>query len=301
MMIAAIFVTYNPNSQFERNLNAIRDQVDHVFVVDNGSQNGSLSFLRKCTKRITNTTLIENGDNYGIAKALNIACMHAYDLNYMRVLLLDQDSLVSDRMVEYLQSSMDFLPDAAVVGPRICPKGEDFNAIGFEAKYILPKSSLLPVRASVSGKPLRVLFNITSGSLLCLNAFNSIGNFNESLFIEGVDNEFGLRANKIGYSIYIDNKAFLNQEYGESQVRSLFGVKFFPTNHSPLRHYYVSRNRMYIWKEYYKNYPSYLVWDLIATTKVIFNIVMFESDKYRKLKNMLIGAVHGIRGKYGKA
>jgi rhamnosyltransferase len=300
MKIGAVFVTYNPDNQFIDNFNSVYSQVDHLIISDNTSSDKSLPILNACIKGHSNVSLIKNADNFGISKALNIACKHASEIGIDRVLLLDQDSFVTNSMVTSLSKKMDKLPLAALVGPKIVPKGIDFKKILYQAKYILPSNGILPKRSKVYDTPLQVLFNITSGSLICLKVMQELGGFDENLFIEGVDNEYGLRANKFGYHIYIDNDAFLLQEYGNIEVKQLFGINFYPTNHSPLRHYYVARNRVYIWRIYYKHFKNYLVWDFISTFKMTISIFLFEKQKMLKLKNFCMGVFDGFRGKYGK-
>lgn len=299
--IGAVIITFNPDTSFKINLAAAARQLDRIIIVDNASGDSSLQRIKECISQHSNVILIENSTNLGIAKALNMGCRYLIEHENLFALLLDQDSLVTDGMVESLYKAITRLNSCAVASPKIVAKDSDGNLGVIPSRYMIPSNGLIYKKSIVKSEPLKVLFNITSGSLVDLTIWNRIGQFQEDYFIEGVDNEYGLRANSLGYSIMIDHHASLVQQYGEQQVKTLFGRNFFPTFHSPLRHYYVSRNRIMIWKEYYKKSPYYITWDLLSFLNTLFLIIVFEDKKYQKLKYIgkgLIDAFKGVKGKY---
>jgi len=296
----AVVITFNPDNDFGLNLTAASHQLDKIIVVDNGSQESSLNRIKDCVSQHTNVILIDNKNNLGIAKALNIGCQYLLERDTSFALMLDQDSLVTDGMVASLYNTISSLNSCAVISPKILAKDNDNNLDTIPSRYMVPSNGLFYKKSSVEKEPLRVLFNITSGSLIDLTIWNKIGKFQEDYFIEGVDNEYGLRANSLGYSVVIDNNASLVQQYGNQQVKRLFGKNFFPTFHSPLRHYYVSRNRLFIWNKYYKKYPYYLTWDLLSFFNTLFLILAFEDNKYQKIKHIGRGILDAFRGKKGK-
>lgn len=296
----AVVITFNPDNDFALNLTAASHQLDKIIVVDNGSQESSLLRIKDCISQHTNVILIENKTNLGIAKALNIGCQYLHEHDTSFALMLDQDSLVTDGMVASLYNTISRLNSCAVISPKILAKDNDNNLDIIPSRYMVPSSGLFYKKSTTEKEPLKVLFNITSGSLIDLTIWNKIGKFQEDYFIEGVDNEYGLRANSLGYSVMIDNNASLVQQYGNQQVKKLFGKNFFPTFHSPLRHYYVSRNRLFIWNQYYKKYPYYLTWDLLSFFNTLFLILAFEDNKYQKIKHIGRGILDAFRGKKGK-
>lgn len=298
--IGAVIITFNPDNDFGLNLAAASHQLDKIVVVDNGSEDSSLIRIKESLLQNTNVILIENNSNLGIAKALNIGCQYLLEGDILLALLLDQDSLVTDGMIESLYNTISRLNSCAVVSPKILAKDNNNNLGNIPSRYMVPSSGLFYKKLSIEKEPLKVLFNITSGSLIDLTIWNQIGQFKEDYFIEGVDNEYGLRVNSFGYSIVIDHNASLVQQYGNQQVKTLFGKKFFPTFHSPLRHYYVSRNRILIWKKYYKKYPYYLTWDLLSFFNTLFLILAFEDNKAQKVKYIGKGFLDAFRGKKGK-
>lgn len=76
MNICCIIVTYNIDNEFEKCFHAIKDQVDKVIIVDNGSNKDTLNYLDKINGEY-NIKLIKNKQNMGIAYALNQGVKYA--------------------------------------------------------------------------------------------------------------------------------------------------------------------------------------------------------------------------------
>jgi rhamnosyltransferase len=69
--VCAVVVTFHPRSSDIENMRIVRGQVQELVVIDNGSSQPELEKLRsvKCEESFE---LIENGENLGIAAALNV-------------------------------------------------------------------------------------------------------------------------------------------------------------------------------------------------------------------------------------
>jgi rhamnosyltransferase len=99
---------------------------------------------------------------------------------------------------------------------------------------------------------------ITSGSLLNLNVFKQIGQFDETLFIDGVDTDYCLKSRMAGFRLICFNNIVLDHRIGlVSQYRSLkSGAMTSRSLHSPIRLYYMTRNYLYLRKKYKKVFPN---------------------------------------------
>src|SRR5713226_1111494 len=84
-----------------------------VFVVDNGSNDGSAAMVRR---DFPSVTLLENGENLGFARANNRALRLARGRH---VLLLNPDTEVAPGSVVRLEQALDTLPNAVGAGPKI--------------------------------------------------------------------------------------------------------------------------------------------------------------------------------------
>ena len=88
---------------------------------------------------------------------------------------------------------------------------------------------------------LEVPFLIASGCLISLDALDAVGGMDESLFIDHVDLEWGLRARRAGYRLYCAPRVPLHHSLGDESV--LLPGRAQPVHvHAPVRNYYILRN-----------------------------------------------------------
>ena len=88
---------------------------------------------------------------------------------------------------------------------------------------------------------LEVPFLIASGCLISLDALDAVGGMDESLFIDHVDLEWGLRARRAGYRLYCAPRVPLHHSLGDKSV--LLPGRAQPVHvHAPVRNYYLMRN-----------------------------------------------------------
>jgi rhamnosyltransferase len=92
-------------------------------------------------------------------------------------------------------------------------------------------------------------FLISSGSLLPVDAYRRVGPFDESLFVDNVDLEWCMRARAAGFSLYGVAAAHLEHQLGEARLR--VGDKVRLVVHSPERLYYMTRNRLLLYRRPY--------------------------------------------------
>ncbi|MES2392876.1 MAG: glycosyltransferase, partial [Acidobacteriota bacterium] len=118
--VCAVIVTFHPDADVIANLQALRPQVSRVVVVDNGSTPEELAQLRQAALAL-DVELIENGDNLGIAAALNRGIRRALELDYLWVLLFDQDSRVTEDFTQTMMGAFAASPSRdrlAILIPR---------------------------------------------------------------------------------------------------------------------------------------------------------------------------------------
>ena len=108
--VCAVVVTFRPRAEDLVNLARVRPQVQDLVVVDNGSPEDKLQLLREFSRDLE-FVLIENGQNLGIAAALNAGVQWAQSNQSNWVVLLDQDSSVTDGFIP--QMLADFADQAS--------------------------------------------------------------------------------------------------------------------------------------------------------------------------------------------
>ncbi len=278
MKYAIGIVTYQPDlQQLSENMNRALDnpEADCLIIVDNGSENTTA--IKSLAQESKQTVFIENRQNLGIACALNQICQKATDLGYDWVLTLDQDSVMQDDMLgEYA-----LYVDRHDIG-IICPRIEDVN---MGRQY---------VRSDKGSEYINHC--ITAGNLVRLTAWKAIGGYNEELFIDGVDFDFCMKIGEAGFNILRTNNVCLIQQIGHGRSIALpFGHQISILNHSPLRLYYISRNYLYIGRHHHQ----FLHWAL-EVAKRMFIVLIFEQDKWQKLRYMIAGIHHFHKGIMGQ-
>ncbi len=183
-----------------------------IIVADNGSQDGTLEFLRAQP----DVRLIENGYNAGFTKGTNQA-IAAGSGRY--VLWLNTDTILRE---DSLQQLIDFLekhPRAGVVGPRVlnadgsfqpqCKRGLPTPFASFCYAFRLDR--IWPDKASVSQYLLRSIPEdrssiVGSVSGCCLmtrrETIEAVGQLDEAMFGFGEDVDWCTRAAKAGWEVW---------------------------------------------------------------------------------------------------
>jgi|SRR5690606_4796189 len=276
--VAAVFVLYNPSEEFIYNLNSVRKQVDWVYIIDN-SENVNESVIRKI-KLLENIEYLFNKSNIGIAAAINKAAELAIENNFEFILTMDQDSFIEENYINKMLQILSVKGKIGLLAPLV-------------VHILNPKE---PTTRSLE----RITVAMTSGCLVRLSAYKFINGFLEKLFIDYVDNEFCLRLKKSGYEVYRLNSVKLYHNLGDIKPKKILFWKVFPTYHSPLRLYYRTRNRLFVYKNYKSIYAKYILQDFILFIKEYIKILLFEDRKYEKTKMIIRGFTDYRKNKFGK-
>jgi len=282
---AAVIVTYHPDAVVLENLSTLRPQVRHLIVVDNGSSAAELAPFRLAADS-QNFELVENGENLGIAAALNRGIQKARLLEAGWVLLFDQDSRVMDGFVDTMIRfflSNPWGERLAIANPRYV----DF-------RFGTP----LPQHREVQGK---LESATTSGSLSPMCIFDETGGFAEKLFIDGVDYEYSLRLREKGYVIATCAQAVLLHSPGDpTPHHSLFWKSFQASNYAPIRRYYQERNKIWICRRYGRRFPGFFLNQFTISLKDLIKILLVEKNSWPKFRFFMRGIADGLRGRMGK-
>ena len=278
--IAAVVVLYNPEDIVINNLSSYINQIDKLYVLDNSETINS-----NLVEKIKSFTIVEyiwNKKNVGIAAALNIGTQRAIEEKFDYLLTMDQDSEAPPSMVSTLLEC--FLVDSKVasVAPLL------LNPVGLKANIN-------------TNKPCEQVLTVwTSGNLLDLTIFQTMDGFRSDFFIDYVDHEFCLRLIKSGFKIYLCNKVLVKHHLGNIEEINLLFRKIYPTNHSPLRLYYRTRNRYYVKKIYRHSVPEFFKGESMQFWKSYIKVILFEKNRFKKIKYIIRGYCDYRRNRFGK-
>ncbi|HEY0759334.1 MAG TPA: glycosyltransferase family 2 protein [Acidisarcina sp.] len=282
--VCAILVTFRPPPEVLMNIRQVREQVQSLIVVDNGSGRSSVAMLRG-TSAEQRFLLIENKDNLGIAAALNIGIKEAAIQGYRWVILFDQDSRATPGFIDKMFAGMRVLPDGDKVA-IFCPRYID-RASGRP----MPSTTLADGSLAVAR---------SSGSLMPMWVFERCGWFIEEMVIDQVDYEYCLRVRSFGYRI-IECEAVLLHTLGKPKVHRLLGRRLFATtNHSAARRYYLVRNRVWLSRKHLMSNPRWCLEAGFATLKECAKIALVEDYRWSKLRYTFLGVRDGLIGRMGK-
>jgi len=281
-----VFITYHPDSEFCNRVKSMQQQIPKTIIVDNHSTDNEITLLKELTDK--NTILLTNKSNMGIAAALNQAAAEARRQGFTWILTFDQDSICEPDLMQTLSSIYQQAEDSA----QIALIGSNYISSGTG-------------RAVYRFKPdapsyVEVPMCITSASLTSLNAIERVGGFKEKYFIDAVDTEICFRFRAEGLKVLMSTKPLITHSIGNQTIRHIFGISVCTADHSPLRRYYMTRNRILLAKKYiFKEFRS-VTYDLFNLIEQIIMLVLFEQDKWNKLKAYATGLYDGLINRTGK-
>ncbi len=278
LRIAGVTVLYNPDEEIISNILSYLNQLERLYIVDNSEEK-----IKRVTDNLSSYSQVKflnNKSNIGIAAALNKAAEQAINDGYDLLLTMDQDSRVSANYVYEMLKEF-----------------EKDERIGILTPFLIHNEN--PKKPETTGID-TLTVAMTSGSIIKLSAYQKIGGYLEKLFIDYIDNEYCLRMNSSGYKVLRLNSVYVYHNLGAIKSRILFFREVFPTNHSPLRWYYRTRNRFYVYKTYNAQFPDYVRFDKILFFKELLKILLYESNKLIKFKMIFKGYIHYRKDKFGK-
>jgi rhamnosyltransferase len=281
--VCAVVITYHPTDRMIENLSSIVMHVKGMIVVDNGSSPSELDALRAMSRRY-GITLIENGRNVGQAEALNQGVRRALQDGFDWVILFDQDSRLTPNFVEEMFAAWERHPQRGQVG-SIHPRYID-PVTGRESFILRAKD----------GGPFK---SITSGALMPAWIFDKIGFFASEYFIDEVDSEYCLRIRAAGYLVADSNQAVLLHNSGQPRPCSIMGFTFRPTYHSAIRRYYMSRNRVVVYRKYLRVFPRCILYSVFDSFRDTVKCFLGEHTRMRKFRNVLLGTWDGLLDRMG--
>lgn len=262
--VLAGIVTYNPDVKvLIQNILCLYKQNTKILVVDNGSSNYREIMAASINYQVE---LILNGRNFGIAAALNTIGEYAFNNNYKWFLTLDQDTIVSENLVNTLLDLSTEHERTGIVAPYINRKGD------YVSSYATKKVPVV----------------ITSGSLTNTNVWKKIGGFWEFLFIDEVDHDYCYRLNKNGYSIFQTDRVKVDHRIGNQSTKKILFHTFHPTNHSAFRRYFETRNSI-IMAHLYPDEKEPFHHRYFMIIRIFISVLCCESDKKNKIRSMLKG------------
>lgn len=271
-IVAGIVVLYNPViGEVLENINSYIDDLDFLYCIDNSDKTRT-EFDTK-----DKISYIPLGKNTGLANALSIGCDVAIKNGAEILVTMDQDTFFEKKSLKKLLHEV-MMNGNIVVTPNI--------------KRITRKNGerYFHESAIYDNKDVEVSWAITSGSVFTSDLYRIVNGFDKCLFIGQIDQDFCTSVYQNGYKVIRKGNAFIYQELGNAKKYNLLFIKKgYAPNLSPIRYYYVFRNERYLRKKWGNAYNP----NRVSLYKYFFVVLLFENNKFEKIRNMISGYVDG--------
>ncbi|RQZ15237.1 glycosyltransferase family 2 protein [Burkholderia sp. Bp9031] len=290
--LGALVILYHPTDAQLAALGAWRHACDALLVVDNTPQPDARA-RERCAR--DGIALLHHGNRGGIAGAYNAGLATLFRENVDAVALFDQDSSVPAGYFATMRDACAGVAGRAfLAGPRIF----DENARSFLPELATNGIALRRLRVDPDAPLQRCAFLISSGCVVSRAAFDVLGRFDETLFIDHVDTEYSFRALALNVPLYVVPSLVLPHRIGAKQRHAFGPFEMTSMNHSWQRRYYSARNAVQLGMQYGLRFPVAIVPNLLTVWQVV-QIALVESNKRDKLAGILFGIADGLFGRLG--
>ena len=207
--VGAVVVTYDALPWIEQCLTSVRG-VETV-VVDNGSSDGTVAFVRE---RFPDVLVIEAAENRGLGAGWNIGIRES---SGAYVLLLNADAWLAERALERLVEFAETRPRAAVVGPRLLnPDGTLQRSVrGFPTVWRLATEYLFLRKLAPRSSALNAFYaggfdhdevrdvEVVMGACMLLRreAIEQVGDCDEDYFLFSEETDWCFRFREAGWQV----------------------------------------------------------------------------------------------------
>ncbi|KJL24039.1 Galactofuranosyl transferase GlfT1 [Microbacterium oxydans] len=275
--VAAVVLSYKPDSGIIRNLDELAKQADTVYVVNNSPEDPATADVLGPLSDRESVVVLDQDGNVGVAAGFNAGMRQALADGFDYVWIFDQDSTVSEGMLAALLTAFD-RPGApvAIAGPALRAE---------ETGHLYDGESSSGIRDQVT--------LISSGALFARAALEEIGLHDERLFIDYVDHDISLRARRSGFRIVKVYDTVLDHRFGASVPSTFLGRRIYLSNYSPMRHYYMTRNRVVMVRRY--GLGRWFWEDAAYAAKSWIKVLLCEKDRNRKIGAAVRGFVDGLK------
>ncbi len=274
MNVFAVIVTYQSDvDRLKRILAILRPQC-RVVIADNSLDDHKRNAIAACVvDDLVHYVSMQGNQGIGAAQNRGVALARTFGAD--TILLLDDDSIPDSNLVEALVTSAKQLGDRAIVGA---------NALDHAGREISNARG-------ISGAIVACRDMMSSGSLIRCTIFDQVGPFDEALFVDGVDFDWGWRAAQMGYTLHLSRATAIQHQLGEGKIA---GVGY----PSPIRHYFQYRNILGLMRRSYTPWSWRASQMLKLHTKLLL-IPLLMPEKGKRLRFAFAGIRDAMLGRVG--
>ena len=257
-----LIVVLNWNSrkmteQCLRSLLAMEGSSFQILVVDNGSRDGSVEYLRK---RFPQIQVIANGRNLGFAAGCNVGIRQGLAEDADFVLLVNNDTIIDPRLLSELLAEAQRNPKAGILSPKIYyyDPSDAIWWVGGTYSCWTGLARHIDLRKKDTGKydtPRDLDWATGCVMLLRGEALREAGMFDEQFFGNGEDLDLSLRMRQLGYVVrYVPAAKVWHRE----------GIDYKKNVGEYVRSFTLIRNLLWVMHKHAKSYQWLTFWPIFA-------------------------------------
>ncbi|WPU95818.1 glycosyltransferase family 2 protein [Mucilaginibacter sabulilitoris] len=293
--VAVILVNWNTAEYTADCISSLKRNCDQslfdIIVADNGSTDGSLETLRA---KFPELMYIDNQENLGFSEGNNRALIYSLNIGYSYSLIINTDTLVEEDIITKLYQHLQQHPEAAAAQPAIYwmhNHGQIWNGNGRFSAVLgrtfsdtrIPDQSQVPAYQTAEW--------LTGCCMLIRNtALVETGLFNKQFFLYYEDVDLSFRLRQRGHQLHylisckIYHAAGVSAKVNSTKEGAL----------SPVIHYYVSRNHLWLLRKYGTPlfYPINFVFNGLYYTALL--IYFKFRGRHEKARQLIKGLKEGF-------
>jgi len=276
--IHAVVVTYNGLKWLKLCLNSLENSSVklHIVVVDNGSKDGSVEYIKN---NFNNVLLIETNENLGFGKANNIGIKRAIEEGADYLFLLNQDAWIDYYVIEGLIKIHEQNPNYGIIAPfRKVSDGHIENDVFLN---VVQKGDSAILSDLYFKNKLEDVYKIdfigAAAWLISRECIEAVGGFDPIFFHYGEDNDYCYRVKLAGFDIGICPNLIITHDTGTREPdKKMLKRRRFASIILTLRYHTLSHiNKLYYYIKYYYMIALYKI-DVSNKNKLICKIHLNE-------------------------
>lgn len=282
--VVAVVTAFAPGPRLAELVQSLLPQTARVIVVDDsGSTDARPALLAAET---AGATVLRHSVNRGIAAALNTGATAARTVTGARHLItFDEDSAVGAGFVDALVATLGTARGAGIPAGLAAPaavSGQPAPAVRTQRGILLGRTP------------------IQSGLLVPFSTLDTVGEFAEELFIDGVDTDYALRAARAGLAVVHARGTELGHSLGRRHTATIAGRTVELTHSAPFRYYYLARNRVLLnrRRRLYRGYRP--ARETLADLRHLVIVSLFVPGRSDRLRSAAAGLRDGWAGRSGR-
>lgn len=289
-LVAAVVTAFAPGLGLTALVDSVLPQVATVVIIEDGSPTTQATDEALAAAERAGARVHRHPDNRGIAAALNTGIARARDLvpGLVWVLTLDQDSLLPSGYVATLIAAASRAQSQGIPVGMVGPGAASSVGGKVVNRWVADGS------VALGNEP------IQSGLLIPVSTLDAVGDFDEDLFIDGVDSDFYLRATRAGLQCVVATEVSLDHRLGRAHPVRLGSRTIELVVASDFRYYYQARNTAELVRRHARTHPR---WSVTAGGKFLRHVAitsLLVPGRRRRWRAIGAGLADARRGRLGR-